>query len=71
MSAASMQLFITDLYETFPVEQSLETVPEATAVDANVPDKANVMFKPVTDTTVWVAFSVPFNNELGNPETVT
>ena len=66
-----MQLFSTDLYETFPFEQSLETVPEVTAVDANVPDVENVMFKPETDTTVWVAFSVPFNNVLDSPETVT
>ena len=71
MSASFAQLFITDLYETFPVEQSLVISPDVTAVEVNVPDMANVMFKPETDTTVWVPFSVPFSNELDNPETVT
>ena len=70
-SASFAQLFITDLYVTSPVEQSLVICPDVTAVEANVPDKSNVMFKPETDTTVCVAFSVPFSNELDNPETVT
>ena len=54
-SASFAQLFITDLYVTSPVEQSLVICPDVTAVEDNVPDKSNVMFKPETDTTVCVA----------------
>ena len=65
------QLFKTALYQTFPVEQSLETVPEVTAVDATVPVNGNVIVLPETVATVWVALRAPLKIELDKPDIAT
>jgi hypothetical protein len=54
----------------FPEEQFLETVPEVTAVEANVPVNGKVIVNPDTEVIVCVAFNVPLNSEFDKPETV-
>ena len=51
-SASLTQLFSTDLYQTFPEEQSLEIEPKRTAVDATVPENGKVIVFPETELTV-------------------